>query len=53
MLRLGKKIIIERISSTIFLYQINLSWTLNNVDQFGNNRMIQLRKNIDLPLEIL
>lgn len=53
MLRLRQQIIIQRISTPILLYQINLRRTFDNINQLSNNWMIQFGQDINFPLKIL
>ena len=47
-----KQIIVQRISSTIFLNEIDLGVALNHINQLGNDLMAQFRKNVYLSFKI-
>jgi hypothetical protein len=52
MLRFGQQIVIERISTTVLLNEIDLSASLNSINKFGDDRVVQLGKDVDFPLQI-
>jgi hypothetical protein len=52
MLWFREQVVIEGVRPTVLLDEIDFIGTFNDINQFGNDRMIQLGKYVDFPLEV-
>lgn len=49
-LRTGKQIIVKRVSASVLLDQVNLAAALNDINELGNDWMVELRQDVYLSL---
>jgi len=49
---LRQQIVIQRVGSSILLYQEDLGCALDGVNKFGDDRMVELGEDVDLPFKV-
>lgn len=50
MLRFGEEVVVERVGSSVLLDEVYFGGAFDGVDEFGDDRVVQLGQDVDLPL---